>query len=60
MAALRGEAAIMTELRRANAGDLPRIKALQRAAYAENRSILGVEPLPLLADYSEILSSHEV
>lgn len=47
-------------LRRAVTGDLPAIKSLQRATYAANREILGVEPLPLLADYAHILASMEV
>ena len=47
-------------LRRATADDLDAITALQRAAYAKNRPILGVEPLPLLADYAQILSRCEV
>ena len=42
-------------LRRAGPGDLAVVTALQRAAYAKNRPLLGVEPLPLLADYDEIL-----
>jgi ribosomal protein S18 acetylase RimI-like enzyme len=50
----------MTGLRRASTVDITRVTALQQAAYAGNRSILGVEPLPLLADYADILSSHEV
>jgi hypothetical protein len=36
---------------------LEAVVALQRAAYARNRSLLGVEPLPLLADYASILRS---
>jgi ribosomal protein S18 acetylase RimI-like enzyme len=47
-------------LRRAGEGDLPAIIALQRSAYAKNRPLLGVEPLPLLADYAEILAKYEV
>lgn len=47
-------------LRRADLGDLAAVTALQRAAYAKNRPLLGVEPLPLLADYSEILVEYEV
>jgi ribosomal protein S18 acetylase RimI-like enzyme len=47
-------------LRRARENDLPAIVAVQQAAYAGNRAILGVEPLPLLADYAAILASHEV
>ena len=34
--------------------------ALQRAAYAKNRSLLGVEPIPLLADYAAIMRDMEV
>lgn len=34
--------------------------ALQQAAYARNRPLLGVEPLPLQVDYADILVSHEV
>jgi ribosomal protein S18 acetylase RimI-like enzyme len=47
-------------LRRAEAGDLPRVVALQRAAYARNRSLLGVEPIPLQADYQAIMRDMEV
>ena len=50
----------MTALRRATRDDLPAVTALQRAAYAKNRAILGVEPLPLLADYQKIFSDYEV
>jgi len=47
-------------LRRAESGDLPRVVALQQAAYAKNRALLGVEPLPLLADYEAIMRDMEV
>jgi GNAT superfamily N-acetyltransferase len=47
-------------LRSAVAGDLPAVTALQRAAYAKNRSLLGVEPLPLLADYAQVFADYEV
>jgi len=47
-------------LRRATAADVEALTALQRAAYARNREILGVEPLPLLADYREIVSRYDV
>jgi RimJ/RimL family protein N-acetyltransferase len=46
-------------LRRANAGDIDKVVAFQRAAYAKNRPLLGVEPLPLLADYRKILAEYE-
>jgi ribosomal protein S18 acetylase RimI-like enzyme len=47
-------------LRRASPSDLTAIIALQHAAYDGNRALLGVEPLPLKADYAAILISHEV
>jgi ribosomal protein S18 acetylase RimI-like enzyme len=47
-------------LRRATIDDLPAVVALQRAAYAQNRAQLGVEPLPLLADYREIFAQSQV
>lgn len=47
-------------LRRASATDLAAVETFQREAYAANRTILGVEPLPLLADYAEILRDHEI
>jgi RimJ/RimL family protein N-acetyltransferase len=46
-------------LRRANAGDIDRVVAFQRAAYAKNRPLLGVEPLPLIADYGKIVTEYE-
>jgi N-acetylglutamate synthase-like GNAT family acetyltransferase len=47
-------------IRRATAADLAGIIALQGAAYARNLPLLGVEPLPLLVDYADILQTHEV
>jgi GNAT superfamily N-acetyltransferase len=47
-------------LRRATIAELPRVTALQQAAYAKNRAILGVEPLPLMADYAKVFSDYEV
>ena len=47
-------------LRRATVGDLAAVVALQRAAYAKNRRLLGVEPLPLLADYQAIFRAYEI
>ena len=47
-------------LRRAGIGDLDAVRALQQAAYAHNRVLLGCEPLPLLADYAEIFRDYEV
>src|SRR4051812_22160308 len=48
------------KLRRASVVDLPPLIELQQTAYARNRPLLGVEPLPLLADYAGLLVSHEV
>jgi ribosomal protein S18 acetylase RimI-like enzyme len=50
----------MSALRRATAADLDAVVALQHASYAKNRPLLGVEPLPLLADYRQIFSEYEV
>jgi ribosomal protein S18 acetylase RimI-like enzyme len=47
-------------LRRATAADVEAVTALQRAAYARNREILGVEPLPLQADYADVVARYEV
>jgi len=47
-------------LRRAVRGDFDRVVAIQRAAYARNRVLLGVEPSPLLADYERIFTDYEV
>lgn len=48
------------DLQRAADVDLGDVVALQRAAYAKNRPLLGVEPLPLLADYAAIMRDMEV
>jgi GNAT superfamily N-acetyltransferase len=45
--------------RRAEPGDVPALEALQRAAYARNRTLLGAEPLPLQANYEEIVERME-
>lgn len=43
-------------MRRVTPADLGALTALQRAAYARNRPLLGVEPLPLLTDYAALLA----
>jgi ribosomal protein S18 acetylase RimI-like enzyme len=48
------------QMRRARADDLARVVALQQVAYAPNRALLGVEPLPLQADYVQIFATMEV
>ena len=40
--------------------DLATLIAFQEAAYAGNRAIKGVEPLPLQVDYRDILARMEV
>lgn len=47
------------ELTPTTKADLPAIVALQHAAYDANRAILGVEPLPLQADYDAVFAAHE-
>jgi GNAT superfamily N-acetyltransferase len=55
-----GLSALGRPLERAQAPDLPALVALQKSAYAKNRPLLGVEPLPLLADYDALFASHEI
>jgi ribosomal protein S18 acetylase RimI-like enzyme len=47
-------------LRLADVTDIAAVTAFQHAAYARNRAALGVEPLPLVADYADIFARHEV
>jgi ribosomal protein S18 acetylase RimI-like enzyme len=51
---------MMRGFRRAHADEAGKIATFQRAAYQRNRAILGVEPIPLKADYAKILSDYEV
>lgn len=53
-------AALRVGLRLAVPADLPAIEQLQQDAYARNRELLGVEPLPLLADYRAIMRDHVI
>lgn len=50
----------MNGLRRATDGDFNSVVTLQQAAYAKNRPILGVEPMPATADYRAIFAAMEV
>ena len=50
----------MKELRRAQPDEAEKVAAFQRAAYERNQIILGVEPIPLQADYANILRDYEV
>lgn len=50
----------MKDLRRACPDEAEKVAAFQRAAYARNRDILGVEPIPLQADYAGVLKASEV
>lgn len=45
---------------RATSEDCGALRALQHAAYEENARILGATPIPLQADYDEILREMEV
>ena len=45
---------------RAKPSDVAAVTAFQRAAYARNRTILGMEPLPLTVDYADVLARYEV
>ena len=47
-------------LRRAGEADIEAVTVLQRAAYAGNRAILSVEPLPLMAQYADVFAGFEV
>ncbi|MCB4770685.1 GNAT family N-acetyltransferase [Ancylobacter sp. Lp-2] len=47
-------------LRRASLADLPAVEEVQRRAYAKNRTLLGVEPVPLLWDYVQVFREREV
>ena len=47
-------------LRRASEADIAAVTMLQRAAYAGNRAILAVEPLPLMAQYADVFAAFEV
>ena len=47
-------------VRRAGPEDLAGLVALQEAAYRPNAAILGVEPLPLKADYAVLIAQYEV
>jgi ribosomal protein S18 acetylase RimI-like enzyme len=49
----------LAALRRATLADLEAVTAFQHAAYDKNRALLGVEPLPLLADYADIIATYE-
>lgn len=48
------------QLRRAGAHDCDALTALQHAAYAENERLLGATPIPLQADYADVLREKEV
>ncbi len=47
-------------IRAARADEADKITAFQHAAYARNRDLLGVVPIPLQADYATILRDYEV
>ena len=47
-------------LRRAGAGDRAALERFQGEAYATNRKLLGVEPVPLQWNYADVLANWEV
>lgn len=47
-------------LRRATRADLAAVVAVQRAAYARNRELLGAEPMPLMTDYEIVFGDYEI
>ena len=55
-----GDAPDASLLERGTSADLPAVVELQSAAYARNRELLGVEPLPLQVAYEDIFADHEV
>jgi N-acetylglutamate synthase-like GNAT family acetyltransferase len=50
----------MNILRRARPDEAQKIGTFQCAAYERNRAVLGVEPIPLQADYAKIVRDYEV
>lgn len=46
-------------VRRAEPGDAPAFEAIQRAAYARNRVVLGVEPIPLMTPGRDVVERME-
>jgi ribosomal protein S18 acetylase RimI-like enzyme len=57
---MNGEFRATAPLRRADAADVAAVDALQHAAYARNRAIMGLEPLPLTVDYATIVADYDV
>jgi ribosomal protein S18 acetylase RimI-like enzyme len=47
-------------MRRAGRADFDAVVAHMRAAFAPNAAIIGAEPLPMRADYTEIFATHEI
>ncbi len=60
LGALNAAAIPGTALRRATTADEAALAALQEAAYAPNRPLLGVEPVPLLTPAAAVLARYEV
>ena len=57
---MEARAPLRVGLRLAESADLVAVEKVQHDAYARNRELLGVEPLPLLYDYRNILSRYVV
>ena len=48
------------DMRRAEAGDAPAVRALTRQAYAKWVPLIGREPKPMQADYDEAVRKHRI
>jgi ribosomal protein S18 acetylase RimI-like enzyme len=47
-------------LRRATAADADKLTMLARAAYARHVAVIGREPMPMTADWAQLLSEQEI
>jgi GNAT superfamily N-acetyltransferase len=50
----------LENLRPARADQASSLAAFQRKAYERNRAVLGVEPIPLQANYADVVREYEV
>ncbi|MEH3146873.1 MAG: GNAT family N-acetyltransferase [Methylobacterium frigidaeris] len=60
LSALNADRITGSDLRRAGTADLAALARLQADAFAGNRALLGVEPLPLLTPAAAVLAASEV
>lgn len=50
----------MIALRRATAGDVDAIRSLVHAAYVRWVPLMGIDPIPMLADYEKAIADHVI